>query len=164
MNIIKEINPDPNTIARYGYYDDEKHFIAHREDGPAIESTNGGQWWFQHGHIHRDGDEPAIILPTGFKAWVRNNDYHRDNGPAVEMSNGIKCWYQNGKCHRNDSDRTVEYPDGTYDTWVDGVCMNTAAEDRMQKLREFSIRFNYIYPTSALVVWLVLTILVLLLK
>ena len=44
----------------------------HREDGPAIEYTNGTKQW-----------------------WV-NGKLHREDGPAVEWASGTKHWYING--------------------------------------------------------------------
>ena len=44
----------------------------HREDGPAIEYTNGRKWWYFNGKPHRE------------------------NGPAVEYANGTKYWYLGG--------------------------------------------------------------------
>jgi hypothetical protein len=51
------------------YYD----FKYHREDGPALEYTNGD------------------------KIWYINGKCHREDGPAVEYADGTKCWYINDK-------------------------------------------------------------------
>lgn len=47
--------------------------LLHREDGPAIEYTNGDKYWWLNGKLHRE------------------------NGPAVEWSNGDKYWFLNGE-------------------------------------------------------------------
>ena len=52
------------------YYKDNK---LHREDGPAIEFSNGDKFWYLN-------DEP-----------------HREDGPACEWIDGDKEWYIDGK-------------------------------------------------------------------
>jgi len=44
----------------------------HREDGPAIEYSDGDKWWYINGLLHRE------------------------NGPAIECANGIKKWFLYG--------------------------------------------------------------------
>jgi hypothetical protein len=44
----------------------------HRDDGPALVSTNGDKWWYQHGKSHR-ADGPAIIYANGINLWWLNN-------------------------------------------------------------------------------------------
>jgi hypothetical protein len=55
----------------YGYY--KGYFTWHREDGPAVERSNGTKIWYLHGKLHRE------------------------NGPAIEYANGDKAWYLEGK-------------------------------------------------------------------
>jgi hypothetical protein len=64
----------------------------HREDGPAIEYSNGDKSWFINGKLHRE-DGPAYVSDFT-KKWYINNELHRLDGPAVEY-NGIdtKYWY-----------------------------------------------------------------------
>jgi hypothetical protein len=69
--------------------------LLHREDGPAIERSNGSKAWFIDGKAHR-GDGPARILSDGTKYWYINNKLHRINGPAVEYNNGSKAWFIDG--------------------------------------------------------------------
>lgn len=45
----------------------------HRQGGPAVEYTDGTQFWYQRGKLHRE------------------------DGPAVEYTNGKKYWYLYGK-------------------------------------------------------------------
>ena len=69
----------------------------HREDGPAIEWTNGsGKEWYLNGDLHREGG-PAVEWANGYKEWYLNGDLHREDGPAIEWANGYKEWYLNGR-------------------------------------------------------------------
>ena len=67
----------------------------HRDDGPAIERSNGDKFWYKEGELHRD-DGPAIEWASGSKVWYKEGKYHRDDGPAVECANGGKHWYKEG--------------------------------------------------------------------
>jgi hypothetical protein len=55
------------------YYKDREMTIRHREDGPAIEYTDGSKYWYING------------------------ERHREDGPAVEFTDGHKEWHINGK-------------------------------------------------------------------
>ena len=56
------------------YYKDPEKTILHREDGPAVESTDR------------------------YRAWYQSGKLHRLDGPAREYADGIKqYWYQNEK-------------------------------------------------------------------
>jgi hypothetical protein len=52
--------------------------------------------WYLNGKLHRE-DGPAIEHSDGDKAWYLNGQLHRENGPALEWSNGDKSWYLNGE-------------------------------------------------------------------
>jgi hypothetical protein len=67
----------------------------HREDGPAIEYSNGDKEWYVMGKRHRE-DGPAIECANGNKYWYKNDRLHRTNGPAIELANGEKEWWING--------------------------------------------------------------------
>lgn len=67
----------------------------HREDGPAIEYTNGDKEWFIDGLRHRVGG-PACEL-AGDKYWLVNGLRHRIEGPAVEWADGTKAWFVGDK-------------------------------------------------------------------
>jgi hypothetical protein len=67
----------------------------HREDGPAIEYSNGNKEWWLSGQLHRE-DGPAIEYSNGNKQWWLNGQLHRESGPACEYNNGDKYWYLNG--------------------------------------------------------------------
>ena len=66
----------------------------HREDGPAIERSDGEKEWWVNGKLHRE-DGPAIEWPDGSKSWYLNDQLHREDGPAVEYAGGYKAWYLN---------------------------------------------------------------------
>ena len=46
------------------------HNLLHREDGPAVETTNRQEWWLC-GKCHRD-DGPAIVYTDGRKEWHKH--------------------------------------------------------------------------------------------
>ena len=81
--------------AKY-YYSDREMKIFHREDGPAVEYTNGYKEWFINGKLHRE-DGPANEYADGSKSWYINDKRHREDGPAVEYVNGCKSWCIDGK-------------------------------------------------------------------
>ena len=81
------------TIGKF-YYKDPEMNILHREDGPAIEYTDGDKEWWLNGYRHRE-DGPAIERADGDKAWYLNGKLHREDGPAVEYADGVKDWYLN---------------------------------------------------------------------
>jgi hypothetical protein len=83
----------------------------HREDGPAIEYVDGSKSWYINGKSHRE-DGPAIEYVDGHKGWFIEGKRHREDGPAIEYTNGSKSWYSNGKSHREDGP-AVEYSDGS---------------------------------------------------
>jgi len=68
----------------------------HREDGPAVEYTNGTKLWYLNGKLHRE-DGPACEYANGDKEWFLNDQLHREDGPAVESANGDKFWFINGE-------------------------------------------------------------------
>jgi hypothetical protein len=76
------------------YYKDREMQILYREDGPAIEWSNGNKSWYLNGNRHRE-DGPAIEWSNGKKTWYLNGNRHREDGPAVEGINGSKSWYLN---------------------------------------------------------------------
>jgi hypothetical protein len=70
--------------------------LLHREDGPAVEYTNGGEEWYLHGKRHRE-DGPAAEYANGDKHWYLHGQRHREDGPAIEWADGTKEWYLQGK-------------------------------------------------------------------
>jgi hypothetical protein len=86
-----KINEDGNKF----YYKDKAMKILHREDGPAIEYTDGDKEWWLNGKRHRE-DGAAIEWSDGCKAWWLNGQLHREDGAAVEYDDGRKFWWLNG--------------------------------------------------------------------
>ena len=78
------------------YYKDKEMKNLHREDGAAVECSNGYKEWWLNGSLHRE-DGPAFEYADGYKAWYLNGKRHREDGPAIESSSGNKYWYLNGK-------------------------------------------------------------------
>lgn len=89
-----------NGNGNKGYYSDKEMMILHREDGPAIEQSNGTKAWYIDGKHHRL-DGPAVEFVDGYKAWyINGNEYTEEefnkkvneltyNGKIVEID-GIK--------------------------------------------------------------------------
>ena len=67
----------------------------HREDGPAVEWSNGSQEYWVNGKRHRE-DGPAIIHPDGTELYFINGKLHREDGPAIINYNGNCDWFING--------------------------------------------------------------------
>lgn len=96
--IINSSEPNIATIQK----DDSVWFLdglRHREDGPAIQTSDGVTAWYLHGNLHRE-DGPAFEFISSnnvwCKAWYLNGLLHRENGPAIEASNGSNYWFLNG--------------------------------------------------------------------
>jgi hypothetical protein len=49
-----------------------KNGIFHREDGPAVEYTDGSKYWYQYGYLHRI-DGPAVKMSDGYKLYFLND-------------------------------------------------------------------------------------------
>jgi len=58
----------------------------HREDGPAVEYSNGSrQWWYLNGQLHRE-DGPAVEYTNGYKVWWLNGiEYTESSEYKCEM-------------------------------------------------------------------------------
>jgi len=63
-----------------------------RDDGPAIEWTDGTKHWYKEGERHRL-DGPACECSNGNKVWYKKGKCHRVDGPAEEYTSGNKYWY-----------------------------------------------------------------------
>ena len=66
MKITKKV--DEHGIIRYR----NEQGKLHREDGPAVERTNGYKEWYLNGKLHRE-DGPAIEYADGDKSWYIND-------------------------------------------------------------------------------------------
>jgi hypothetical protein len=62
--------------------------------------SNGLREWFRSGKLHREGDQPAVILPDGSRLWYREGELHRDGDrPAVIGADGLEgIWKRDKKC------------------------------------------------------------------
>ena len=71
----------------------------HRDgDLPAVIHPSGRKEYYQNGRLHRDNDQPAITETDGRMEWYVFGLHHRDNdAPAVIQANGCRQWFQNGK-------------------------------------------------------------------
>jgi hypothetical protein len=63
----------------------------------------GNKWWKLNGELHRE-DGPAIEYTNGYKAWYLNGKLHREDGPAISYPSGIKHWCLNGKYYDSQTD------------------------------------------------------------
>jgi hypothetical protein len=100
------------------YLEQTIHFLngkIHREDGPAVERTNGSKEWRINGRLHRV-DGPAVINTNGDKLWYKEGALHREDGPAVELADGRKEWRINGGWYREDGPAII-WPDGKKE-WI----------------------------------------------
>jgi hypothetical protein len=91
--------PDP---AAYGppLHVYRKDSLLHREDGPAVEYSNGSKCWYLNGLRHREDGKPAIEYFDGYKAWLVHGKRHRIEGPAriwPEETKQIPEWWLHGK-------------------------------------------------------------------
>jgi hypothetical protein len=68
----------------------------HREDGPAIEASNGSKYWYVNGKFHRE-DGPAWASRSGSKTWYINGKLHKLDGPAIDWTNDHKEWWIDGE-------------------------------------------------------------------
>ena len=63
---------------------------------PIIDDSGNKFWHNSHGQQHRE-DGPAVEWSNGGKAWYINGFRHREDGPAIECANGYRFWFINGK-------------------------------------------------------------------
>jgi len=56
----------------------------------------GTKRWRLNDLLHRE-DGPAVEWTDGHKAWYLNGKRHRKDGPAIEWANGHRTWYLNDK-------------------------------------------------------------------
>jgi hypothetical protein len=92
-----------------------KNGKIHRDDGPAIITSNGAQHWYQNGELHKD-DGPALICPYGSQHWYKHGLGHREDGPAV-ITDGYEEWKINGKLHRVDGPAYKHYSYMDHEHW-----------------------------------------------
>ena len=66
-----------------------------------------GTLYYLNNKLHRE-EGPAIEYSDGYKAWYVNGEFHREDGPAIEHPNGYKAWCLNGNYYGYDDDYTNE--------------------------------------------------------
>ena len=93
---IKKYYVVVDILGNTRWYKDAKCKVLHRENGPAVEWSNGDKVWYQNGQLHRT-DGPAIDRASGHKEWWQNDLCHRTDGPAVVFEDGDKRWCINGE-------------------------------------------------------------------
>ena len=59
-----------------------------------VDDSNTISWYNSKGQLHRENG-PAVEFSNGSKEWFHNGKLHREDGPAVEYTNGNKYWYLN---------------------------------------------------------------------
>jgi hypothetical protein len=91
----------------------------HREDGPAIEWSDGTKEWYKNDVRHRE-DGPAVEQSYGNTVWYPDGNHHRDVDGAVGYGKGTRAWYINGKLHREDGP-AIEYRNGVKEWYIHGV-------------------------------------------
>ena len=101
--LIREV--DQEGTVRYH----NSNNLLNREDGPAIEYSNGDRVWFLGGKLHRE-DGPAVELVSGSREWYLGGKLHREDGPAVERPDGIRFWYLDGKRLSEDEFEALQQP------------------------------------------------------
>src|SRR5690606_24568249 len=62
----------------------------HREDGPAVEFSNGDKFWYQNGKLHRE-DGPAAEWVHGNKYWYKNDVLYKANNHIITNNHCNKC-------------------------------------------------------------------------
>ena len=72
----------------------QRNKMIEYKDDTAIEYFNRIEW-YKNGYLHRE-DGPAIEYTNGSKEWFINGKFHREDGPARIYSNGYKEWWLNG--------------------------------------------------------------------
>lgn len=130
----KEIQKNIDDNWKFIY---EKICLHHiQPHGHCFYPTN--QRWYNEGKLHRDGDLPAVIWPSGRQQWYKNGEIHREGDkPAVIYAfgclaryldkdidcvqepfryNNEKCtqkWYKFGKLHREEDKPSVIWATGS---------------------------------------------------
>lgn len=143
-NCLREECIHNEGIVIYWY----KNNKLHREDGPAVEFSNGKhlEWMINDEHHRNDG--PAIICEDGTQAWYYNGSAHREDGPAIIRADGTKEWYFNGKLHRVDGP-AIESPDGNQEWWENGVEIRKVTFDlKALKILESMQSISKYYKTT----------------
>jgi hypothetical protein len=65
-----------------------------------IKNIYRDKFWYLNDLYHRENG-PAIDYSDGYKAWFKHGKYHREDGPAVIFSDGTEEYGLNGKLYIN---------------------------------------------------------------
>jgi len=107
--------------------------IMDKSNQPTCEiDWHGNKRWYLNGRRHRE-DGPAIESSNGYKGWFLHGQYHRETGPAIEYIDGSKSWYHYDKLHRLDGPAT-EYADGRKEWWFYGKYINCSSQEEFERL------------------------------
>jgi hypothetical protein len=63
---------------------------------PYINSNGTKFWCNSKGEYHRENG-PAIEWTDGGTCWYINGKFHREDGPAIDCISGVREWWINGK-------------------------------------------------------------------
>jgi hypothetical protein len=61
-----------------------------------IKTDRWGKYYYWNGQLHRE-DGPAIEYTDGSKFWYLHDQRHREDGPAIQHFSGLKEWWLQGK-------------------------------------------------------------------
>jgi len=61
-----------------------------------IDERGNKNWRLPNGNFHKE-DGPAVEYSNGDKSWYINGKWHREDGPAIEWGDGDKSWWINGR-------------------------------------------------------------------
>lgn len=80
-----------------------KNGQLHRDDGPAVEHSDGTRYWYIHGKLHRENG-PAIDCPiTGTKKWFLNGQQLSEEEFKIwpkNCTNVVKLDHYRGRARR----------------------------------------------------------------
>ncbi len=93
INISITINEDDKEPSK----DNQVSGKTQTPESTMTMSKNGDKHWYNASGLSHREDGPAIESTEGFKIWYINGKLHRTDGPTVEYPNGYKAWYINGK-------------------------------------------------------------------
>jgi hypothetical protein len=84
-------------------------------------TTCGTVFWYVHGKLHREGDQPAVIRYNGTREWYVDGKRHREGDqPAIICANGDREWYVHGKLHREGNKAAVIWANGHREWYLHG--------------------------------------------
>jgi hypothetical protein len=78
---------------------------------PQIYGDGTKHWHNEEGHLHRE-DGPAVISKDGSQFWYNNGKCHREDGPALIFPDGDEYFYLNDKRYTEDAYITIQFFNG----------------------------------------------------